>query len=169
LGMKNKLALAKALCIVVLLSLVLVSCSSTTGPVAIRDSTNIYRASIDRVSTGRGSTSHHVDGNSTSTDKKIAMVDPVLANTKKIAMPIIERLAEQANLQYKANNYKQAINTAERGLRINRREARFYLTLTKAHKRLNNTRQAVFFARQGLRYAQKNSSIFSELKKMAAG
>ena len=163
-GMKNKLVVAKALCVVVLLSLALVSCSSTTGPVAIRDSTNVHRTS-----TGRGSANYYVDGNNISTNKKIALVDPVAANAKKIVIPIIERLAEQANLQYRANNYKQAINTAERGLRINRKEARFYLTLTKAHKRLNNNRQAVFFARQGLRYAQKNSSIFFELKRMSAG
>lgn len=157
---KNKFVIVKRLFIVFLLLSVLVSCSSTTGPVAIRDSTNVDRASANnRLNTNE----------STTTGERVALVDPVAPDAKKITVPIIERLAEQADQQYRASNYKEAINIAERGLRINRKEPRFYLTLTKAYKSLNNNKQAVFFAQQGLRYAQKNSPLFFELKRMSAG
>jgi hypothetical protein len=208
--MKNELMRVNVLCVVAVLSSMLVACSSTTGPVAIRDSTNIGRAStnrvpmdvftidrtiidrttIDKTAIDRSiidSTSIHGSSvNKASADRillirkkgadtlatsqeSIAFVNPVAPDVKTTTAPIIDRLAEQALRQYKDNDYKKAINTAERGLRINRKEARFYLTLTKAYRSLNNNKQAIFFAQQGLRYAQKNSPVFFELKKMLAG
>jgi tetratricopeptide (TPR) repeat protein len=164
-GKKNKLVIVKPLCIVLLLLSLLVSCSSTIGPVVIRDSTNVDITSIDRASVN-----NRVNTNvSTTSGERIALIDPVAPDAKKLTVPIIERLVEQADQQYRANNYKKAINIAEKGLRIDRKEPRFYLTLTKSYKRLNNNKQAVFFARQGLRYAQKSSPIFLELKRMSAG
>lgn len=156
---KNKNITVRPLLIIVLASLILASCSTTTGPVTIRESANVDDASQN---SGANINSNRVE------DRDVALVKPVRPDAEKPIVPIIERLVEQANQQYKASNYNKAINIAERGLRINRKEPRFYLTLTKAHKSLNNDQQSIYFAKQGLRYAKKDSSVFFELKKMSA-
>lgn len=155
---KNKNITNQSLLIIILASLILVSCSSTTGPVTIRESTNVDGAAQN---TKSNTNRNRVE------DREIALVNPVRPDAEKTTVPIIERLVEQSNQQYRANNYNKAINTAERGLRINRKEPRFYLTLTKAYKSLNNDQQSIYFAKQGLRYAKKNSPVFLELKRMS--
>ena len=155
----NKNIINQPLLIIVLASLILASCSSTTGPVTIRESTNVD---------GLSQSNKPNTNNNRVEETDLALVKPVRPDAKKTTVPIVERLVEQANQQYRANSYNKAINTAERGLRINRKEPRFYLTLTKSYKRLNNNQQSVYFAKQGLRYAKKYSPVFFELKKMSA-
>lgn len=155
----NQNVINQPLLIIVLASLILASCSSTTGPVTIRESTN-----VDDISKNNKPNTNNNEAEETN----LALVKPVRPDAQKTTVPIIERLVEQANQQYRANNYNMAINTAERGLRINRKEPRFYLALTKSYKKLNNNQQSIHFAKQGLRYAKKNSPVFFELKKMSA-
>ncbi len=145
---------------ITLMTLFLISCASTTGPVTIRDSGGepAYRNSQK----GANSPSEKSDDR---TD--IAILSPVRPDTKKTAVPIIDRLVNQANRQLITADYKKAITTAERGLRINRKEPRLYLALAKAYRGLQNTRQSSYFAKQGLRYAQKGGVVFSQLKNMS--
>jgi tetratricopeptide (TPR) repeat protein len=137
---------------------VLAACSSTIGPVTIRESANV---DAEPENNTQNINSNKDDGIS------VALVKPVNPDALTSRVPIVEMLVQQANLQYKANNYNKTINIAERGLRIDRKEPRFYLALTKAYKSLNNAQQAIYFARQGLRYAKQNSPVFFELKRMS--
>jgi hypothetical protein len=157
LAKKSKKYLPKPFFIILLLSMVLASCSSTTGPVIIRDSTNV----------GGALANSGIENNDKAKDEKIALVNPVKPDVKTKTVPIIEKLVQQSSQEYQASNYNQSINIAERGLRIDRKEPRFYLALTKAYKGLKNTQQSIFFAKQGLRYAEKNSPIFYELKNLS--
>ncbi len=147
---------ARAHLIITLVSLLLASCVSTTGPVTIRDSSGepTYRES-QRNENGRGG------------QADIAVLSPVRPDAKKTVVPIIDKLVSQADRQVVAADYKKAINTAERGLRINRKEPRLYLALAKAYRGLQNPRQSSYFAKQGLRYAKKGDNVFRQLKSMS--
>ncbi|TQV71716.1 hypothetical protein FKG94_18865 [Exilibacterium tricleocarpae] len=54
---------------------------------------------------------------------------------------------------YRAGRWDDAIATAERGLRIERRSAELYLVLARAYSAMDERDQAQAFARQGLRYS----------------
>lgn len=94
---------------------------------------------------------------------------PVTAPQPRSAIPVVDRLLEQANDYYAKRQYEQAIATAERGLRIDRRVPEFYLVLARAYRSLDNPAQARQFAQQGLRYvADDNSEIAGELRFLLA-
>ena len=83
---------------------------------------------------------------------------------KKRTLPLVEQLILQANMALDKNQYEQAISLAERGLRVDRREPRFYLVLAEAYDLLNKAQQANFFAQQGLRYTGKSDEISLKLR-----
>jgi len=146
---------------IILTALLLASCVSTTGPVTIRDSAGEPSYKDSRKSADNNP-SGQLEG-----QIDVAVLSPVRPDAKKTVVPIIDRLVSQANRQVQAEDYRKAIITAERGLRINRKEPRLYLALAKAYRRLQNTRQSSYFARQGLRYAQKGGDVFFQLKNMS--
>ena len=66
----------------------------------------------------------------------------------------VSSLVVEGWAQYRAGQWHEAIATAERGLRIQRRVAELYLLLARAYLGLDNSAQARVFARQGLRYSE---------------
>jgi Flp pilus assembly protein TadD len=135
--------------VTVMLLLVVAACSSTTGPVVIRESSSHVMTSKDDGSVG--------------VDSKSARLQPVAPNRTLATIPVVEKLIVQSNFEARNKNYEQAINLAERGLRINRKEPRLYLALSKACKGGGNRQQSVYFARQGLRYAKRGSDVYRSL------
>ena len=73
-------------------------------------------------------------------------------------------LIDQARQTYERGQYQTSIAQAERGLRIDRREAEFYLLLAQSYQRLGQDDRARQFARQGLRYAPPDSPNHRALK-----
>ena len=140
------------------LPVLLASCAPTTGPVAIRNSDSAPAPIYGAAKSGVAANSQE--------QTEVASLSPVRPDAQKTAVPIVGRLVAQANRQVGAAEYKKAINTAERGLRINRKEPRLYLALAKAYRGLSNARQSSYFASQGLRYAQKGGEVFFQLKGM---
>ncbi|MDQ2077647.1 tetratricopeptide repeat protein [Marinimicrobium sp. ABcell2] len=82
--------------------------------------------------------------------------------------PAVDGLIEQAGLAYQAGDYQGAIASAERGLRIDRREPALYLLLAQSYLELARPRQADEFARQGLRYSAPGSVLFDALEAVRA-
>lgn len=80
--------------------------------------------------------------------------------------PTVSRSADQAltqliaesRAQVASRDWQAAIATAERGLRIERREPELYLLLALGYQGLAENARAVQFARQGLRYAPDPAS-----------
>ena len=132
--------------IIVILVLMLIACSSSTGPVTIRGTSS---------STGSLNDSRI----------QVAKVQPVKPIQElKTTRLIIESYIDQANRALSSGQSVKAIELAERGLRINRKEPRLYLVLAEAYAEKANTRQSVLFAKQGLRYADKKSSVYRQLQ-----
>ncbi len=136
--------------------LILSACSSTGGPVIIRDS---QEPVFSDPATG--------EERAGETQQQVVIAQPVVPDRQQATVPLIERLVVQANQQIANRNYDQAINLSERGLRINRKESRLYLTLAKAYSGLSNKQQSVYFAKQGLRYASKDGDVFTQLKRLS--
>ena len=122
----------------------LVACSSATGPVKVRESTRTTESSTDS-----------------------AVVQPVVPSQRSNGIPLIERLVTQSYQALDRRNYQVAINTAERGLRVDRKEARFYWVLAQSYKFLQNQQQSIYFAKQGLRYASKKEVIYGQLQSLS--
>lgn len=78
--------------------------------------------------------------------------------------PAVDGLIEQAGLAYQTGDYQGAIASAERGLRIDRREPALYLLLARSYLELAQPRQADEFARQGLRYTTPGTVLFEALE-----
>ena len=128
-----------------LISMVFIGCSSSTGPVDIRDMATPPEATT-------------TDG------EQVAMVQPVRPEIKASQVPLVERLIDQSNQSLANNNFDQAINLAEKGLRIDRKEPRLYLVLAKTYTAKGNRQQAIYFAQQGLLYTGKRQAIYKQLK-----
>lgn len=64
----------------------------------------------------------------------------------------LSQMLQDSRAQLDARNWQAAIVSAERGLRINRREPELYLLLAKSYWGLADMDRARQFARQGLRY-----------------
>ena len=127
------------------------ACSTATGPVVIRDSQS---API-------------VDGSDAEAlEKTIAIAQPVVPDKQTQFIPLVEKLVKQSNGALSYQRYDKAINLAERGLRIDRKDPRFYLVLARAYRALNHKKQSVYFAKQGLRYTVKNSREQALLKRL---
>jgi len=71
----------------------------------------------------------------------------------------VDSLVKQARAQYLSRDYQNAIATAERGLRIDRRAADLYLVLAQSYIQLSLPQKATMFVQQGLRYAQQGSEV----------
>jgi len=139
--------------VTVSLLFIVAGCSSTSGPVIIRES------STPAITTK--------DVGSVDAESRPATAQPVAPNRTKKIIPVVEKLISQSNRELINKQYEQAINFAERGLRIDRKEPRLYLVLSKAYKRDGNRQQSIYFAKQGLRYAEKNNSDYQELSALS--
>lgn len=90
---------------------------------------------------------------------------PVRATVEPIkAKGVIQALQQQGRLQLQQTQWREAIVTGERGLRVDRREASFYWLLARAYQGLDEMAEAAEFARQGLRYAPRGSTLYHDLK-----
>ncbi len=67
-------------------------------------------------------------------------------------------LIVEAQRQFENNDWRAAIATAERGLRVDRREVRLYLVIAKSYRALGNLDLSKQFAEQGLRYVVEPTS-----------
>ena len=92
--------------------------------------------------------------------KAPATVVPVKAKTA------ITSLASQGREQLQQGRWRETIVLAERGLRVDRREAEFYWLIARSYLGLNNADQAAQFARQGLRYAPRGSGLYQQLQQL---
>ena len=81
----------------------------------------------------------------------------VVAPVAPVTNSAVDSLVKQARAQYAARDYQNAIATAERGLRIDRRAADLYLVLAQSYVQLALPQKATMFVQQGLRYAQQGS------------
>ena len=129
-----------------LIAAIIIGCSSATGPVNIRD-----------VATPPIATT--ADG------EQVAVVQPVIPEVKVLRVPLVEKLIDQSNQSLDNDRFDQAIDLAEQGLRVDRKEPRLYLVLAKTYTAKGNRQQANYFAQQGLRYVGKRQAIYKQLKK----
>ncbi|MBX2807420.1 MAG: tetratricopeptide repeat protein [Cellvibrionaceae bacterium] len=138
--------------------LVLVSlsaCSSLSGPVTIRESAPpVSAAQRDGTEQSAGP----------SVTRAAAAPGPVAPRAAKATLPVIDTLLAEADGRLSRGDYVVAINLAERGLRIDRQDPRFYLVLASAYYQLDNKPQSTAFARQGLRYVQRETTVYQQLK-----
>lgn len=102
----------------------------------------------------RGSEGRPQEGGSTTTDTPTA--EPGTA--------AVVSLIEQSRLAYEQGDYNSAIASAERGLRIDRREPEFYLVLAQCYLELARPVQAQQFALQGLRHTPPDSRLYQALE-----
>ena len=128
-----------------LVTLVFIGCSSSTGPASVRE-----LSSPPAVTT--------IDG------EQVALAQPVVPEVTVLRVPLVEKLIDQSNQSLHSNRFDQAINLAERGLRIDRKEPRLYLVLAKTYSAKGDRQQASYFAEQGLRYVGKKQAIYRELE-----
>lgn len=130
-------------------SLVLLSaCTSTSTAVSVRD--------IEAAPT-EPTVSYRVDAPTQ------AKSTPVYQERASRSLPIVERIFNDADAALAARQWERAIALAERGLRIERKEPRFYWVLATAYEQLSNIKQSQSFAKQGLRYVEKNSALARQL------
>lgn len=81
----------------------------------------------------------------------------------------VNQLLTDARRHLVAQNWEAASASAERGLRIDRREPELYLVLARAYLGLADPHRALEFVRQGLRYANNDSSpVTVDLKRLQA-
>jgi predicted Zn-dependent protease len=82
-----------------------------------------------------------------------------------MATPLKNKLMVQSEKKLIDDDPRAAIVLAERGLRVDRKEPRFYQVLASAYNALANPSQSVYFAKQGLRYAKKGSEVHQSLSR----
>lgn len=68
------------------------------------------------------------------------------------------QLIADAQRQYQLNDWSAAIATAERGLRVDRRDVRLYMLIAKSYRALGDIDLSKQFAEQGLRYVSEPTS-----------
>lgn len=123
----------------------LLACSSPTGPVNIRD-------------TNPSSQLNDNEG------LNIARLQPVVPDKQEqSSIPIVKQFIDRANDALASGQADRAIEFAERGLRIDRKESRLYLVLAEAYRSKANNKQSRYFAKQGLRYAKRSGSTYRKL------
>ena len=151
----------------------LANCASNTGPVVIRDSNTGSRIVVDkklekqqRRNKPYQKDSQKVNQNQERNKKNIESVKSVIpgALVSDADLPIKQKLLEQSQGAMKNKKYQSAIAVAERGLRVDRKEPRFYQVLAAAYAAINNNKQSTYFAKQGLRYAKKGSLAYQSLQ-----
>ncbi len=89
----------------------------------------------------------------------------ILPTIRESAAPpaAVLSLVQEGWTLYREGRWQEAIATAERGLRIQRRVAELYLLLAHAYLALDDPDQARAFAHQGLRYS-RNGSVTEQLQ-----
>ena len=143
--------------------IVLSGCTTTTGPVVIRDAGDLpKRPSVSDSSTTQSGSTHKAGGSDTSP----AVVQPVSPTSQSASStsPLKKKLLQQSQQKISEQDAQGAIVLAERGLRIDRKEPHFYHVLAEAYDLLANKTQSVYFAKQGLRYAPTGSDIYRALQ-----
>ncbi len=73
-------------------------------------------------------------------------------------------LLDEAQQLQGRQQWQQAIEVAERGLRIDRRMAEFYLVLAQSYEAMGERSSAQSFARQGARYAPVGGRVYKQLR-----
>lgn len=76
----------------------------------------------------------------------------------------VDSLLAQGRSEYRNGDYSRAIASAERALRIDRRNPAVYLLLAENYQRLGNNGQAKQFAQQGLRYSRSDHTVDAALR-----
>lgn len=76
----------------------------------------------------------------------------------------VSSLIQAARNAYQMGDYSGAIASAERGLRIDRREPELYLLLAQSYLAQARPDQAEQFARQGLRHSGSDTWVSQALK-----
>jgi hypothetical protein len=127
------------------------ACSTNTGPVVIRESGSVSHAPV------------------TSPEAAPSIVSPVAPVQRKteptlVDSPLKSKLLIQSEQRLQDDEPKAAIVLAERGLRIDRKEPKFYEVLASAYAALANKAQSMYFAKQGLRYASAGSDVYRSLE-----
>ncbi|BFM05731.1 tetratricopeptide repeat protein [Halioxenophilus aromaticivorans] len=90
------------------------------------------------------------------------------ASAPSTAVPIEQQFIIAANQAQAQQDWSTAIEQAERGLRVNRRQPELYLILAQSYWQLGESAQASQFARQGLRYLGPGSEVLQlNLRKLA--
>jgi hypothetical protein len=127
------------------------ACTTNTGPVVIRES---------------GSVSHAPVASPEVVPPTVSPVAPVQrqAQPTLVDSPLKSKLLVQSEQRLLDNEPKAAIVLAERGLRIDRKEPKFYEVLASAYAALANKAQSMYFAKQGLRYASTGSDVYRSLE-----
>jgi hypothetical protein len=82
---------------------------------------------------------------------------------------VVEVMRHKTERLLELNAWQQAIDMAERGLRINRRYGYFYQAITEAYVGLGSMQKAIDFARLGLRYCATGSTCKAKLEYFLAG
>jgi len=72
----------------------------------------------------------------------------------------LQDILQQARDLYRRGQWSAAIAAAERGLRIERRSAPFYLVLAECYLQLGADDRAAEFARQGMRYTHQGDGLW---------
>lgn len=79
----------------------------------------------------------------------------------------VARVLARAEQQLAQGQYSAAIDTAERGLRLDRYAADLYRVLAQAYAGMGGLEQARNFARLGLRYVGSNTALRNQLELLA--
>lgn len=96
-------------------------------------------------------------------------VEPDVVEVPQSSDLALNQLLTEARRHLAAENWEAASASAERGLRINRREPELYLVLARAYIGMADPRRALEFVRQGLRYASNElSPVTIDLKRLQA-
>lgn len=80
---------------------------------------------------------------------------------------VAQRLLEQADQELSRGNYQLAIETAERGLRMDRYAAGLYRVLAESYLALGSRDLALNFTRMGLRYVGADGVLEAQLLGLA--
>jgi predicted Zn-dependent protease len=148
--------------LVVVTVMLIGACASNTGPVTVRESAPAQTP--DQTSPQSSlPQAESADNQTPNTGAAVTSIQPVVPDSQRNPIPLVENLVEQANRAFNFKNYQSAINLAERGLRVDRKEPRFYLVLAESYRALNNKQQSVYFAKQGLRYVKKQGVVYQQL------
>ena len=127
--------------------LLMTACAVNQGPVAVEE--------LDQ---------SDLEVNLSDENSAALVTQPIQPESESSVLPIVNKLAIEADTNLSQGAYQQAINIAERGLRVDRKEPRFYLVLASAYYQLEDKEQSIDFAKQGLRYVSRQSAAFQQLE-----
>lgn len=146
-----------------LLVIFLYGCSTnSSGPVNIREVTDSPVVEVNRSTEANSAV---VEVNTVDLQPLIVQPEePPAIEAASASSPVKSKIFQQAQSVLQEKNYQKAIELAEQGLRIDRRDPEFYAILAEAYAKLSDPDQAAQFAQQGLRYATKGSEVYRALQ-----